>query len=137
MCLLKIHVWWKVDIANLGNLNTLHKKNVLLWISYLFYEENNLLSKKKNRQSKSRTLNIQPFFGNSYKSSNIFSLKKILEQMVCSLSLDVTSLPNKGICSEVMGIDSDTVCWNTVSDSRTVTPKIASKVSFNMIVLKI
>ena len=57
--------------------------------------------------------------------------------MVCSLSLDVTSLPNKGICSEVMGIDSDTVCWNTVSDSRTVTPKIASKVSFNMIVLKI
>ena len=55
-----------------------------------------------------------------------------LEQMVCSLSLVWFThqiLPNKGICSEVIGIDSDTVCWNTVSDSRTVTPKriIASK----------
>lgn len=34
-------------------------------------------------------------------------------------------LPNKGTCSEVIGIASLTFCWKTVSDRRTVTPEIA------------
>jgi len=32
-------------------------------------------------------------------------------------------LPNKGICSEVIGMESDIVCWKTVKDSKTVTPE--------------
>ena len=33
-----------------------------------------------------------------------------------------TTLPRSGICNEVMGIFSEILSWNTVSDSRTVTP---------------
>ena len=32
-------------------------------------------------------------------------------------------LPSKGICNEVIGIASLTLCWNTVSESKTVTPE--------------
>ena len=35
----------------------------------------------------------------------------------------VTILPSKGICKEVIGIASLTLCWNTVSESKTVTPE--------------
>ena len=36
-------------------------------------------------------------------------------------------LPNSGIWREVMGIVSDTLSWNTVSESSTVTPKVEEK----------
>ena len=35
-----------------------------------------------------------------------------------------TKLPSKGICREVIGIASLTLCWNTVSESSTVTPEM-------------
>lgn len=33
-------------------------------------------------------------------------------------------LPSKGICSDVMGMASLILCWNTVNDKRTVTPEM-------------
>ena len=35
-----------------------------------------------------------------------------------------TTLPRSGICNEVIGIFSEMLSWKTVSESRTVTPRI-------------
>ena len=42
------------------------------------------------------------------------------------LLFNTIKLPSKGICREVIGIASLTLCWNTVSESSTVTPEIVS-----------
>ena len=39
------------------------------------------------------------------------------------ISLLRPELPNNGIWREVIGMESDIVCWKTVNDSNTVTPE--------------
>ena len=60
-------------------------------------------------------------------------LSAIYDQMVVInlpisflLLFNTIKLPSKGICREVIGIASLTLCWNTVSESSTVTPEIVS-----------
>ena len=49
--------------------------------------------------------------------------KVLLRHKPCQLGPPrPTTLPSSGICSDVMGIFSEILSWNTVSDSRTVTP---------------
>lgn len=60
---------------------------------------------------------------------NKFSLLYMIKWLLylpISLYKFTIKLPSKGICREVIGIASLTLCWNTVSESSTVTPEIVS-----------
>ena len=54
-----------------------------------------------------------------------FSLNEYHFQQMAAWEVFISlydNLPKSGICSDVMGIFSETLSWKTVSDRRTVTP---------------